>query len=253
MLVDTHAHIELQEFEKDREGVLERAKKAGIKAILTVGIDLDDSKKAVGLAERYSMVYAAVGVHPHDASGITPETYEELKTLARAEKVVAYGEIGLDFFRNRSPKDMQIKRFGEQLDLSVELGLPVIIHDRDAHKEIMDMIECYKGKLTGVVHCFSGDYEMACRCLDLGYYISVPGTVTYKNSVMLRDVVRKIPLERLLVETDAPFLAPEPKRGKRNESSFITYTAGKIAEIRGVPYEVVATRTTQNAGDLFGI
>ncbi len=253
MLIDSHAHLELEEFDKDRDEVIERAKEAGVGAIVVVGIDLADSKKAVALARRYPMVYATVGVHPHDAAAVTQETYEELRTLAGEDKVVAYGEIGLDFFRNRSPREVQIKRFGEQLDLSVELGLPVIIHDRDAHNETLEMLKIHKGKLHGVVHCFSGDYEMARQCIDLGYYISIPGTITYKKSDVLRNVVRNIPLERLLVETDAPFLAPEPKRGKRNEPAFVFHTARRVAEIRGTLYDAVASTTAQNARELFGI
>ena len=253
MLIDSHAHLELEEFDQDRGEVIERAKEAGLGAIISVGIDLADSKKAVTLAGHYPIVYAAVGVHPHDADAITPETYEELRTLAGEDKVVAYGEIGLDFFRNRSPREVQIRRFGEQLDLSVELGLPVIIHDRDAHDEILEMLKLHKGKLRGVIHCFSGDYEMARKCIDLGYYISIPGTITYKKSDVLRTVVQNIPLERMLVETDAPFLAPEPKRGKRNEPAFVFHTARRVAEIRGTLYEAVANTTAQNARELFGI
>lgn len=253
MLIDSHAHLELEEFDKDRDEVIERAKEAGVGAIVAVGIDLADSKKAVALARRYPMVYATVGVHPHDAAAVNPETYEELRALADEDKVVAYGEIGLDFFRNRSPREVQIRRFGEQLDLSVELGLPVIIHDRDAHAETVEMLKAHKGKLRGVVHCFSGDYEMARQCIDLGYYISIPGTITYKKSDVLRHVVQNVPLERLLVETDAPFLAPEPKRGKRNEPAFVFHTARRVAEIRGTLYEVVANTTAQNARELFGI
>ena len=253
MLIDSHAHLELEEFDHDRDEVIDRADNAGVKAIVCVGIDLADSKKAVALAQRCSMIYATVGVHPHDADSITPETYEELRRLALQEKVVAYGEIGLDFFRNRSPQKVQVERFSEQLDLCVELGLPVVIHDREAHKETLEMLKSKKGKLIGVIHCFSGDYKMARQCLDLGFYISIPGTVTFKKSDVLREVVRKVPMERLLVETDAPFLAPEPKRGKRNEPAFVFHTAVRVAEIRGMHYEELAEQTTKNARELFGI
>lgn len=253
MLIDSHAHLELGNFDRDRDAVVERARAAGLEAIVTVGIDLEDSRKAVSLANRYDMVWATVGVHPHDAKSIGAETYDELKLLAAEDKVVAYGEIGLDFFKNYSPRDKQIARFGEQLDLCRDLGLPVIIHDRDAHGETLAMLTEHRGSLTGVVHCFSGDYAMARRCLDLGYYISIPGTVTYGKADVLREVARKIPLDRLMVETDAPFLSPEPKRGKRNEPAFVAYTARKIADLRGESFELVAAKTTENARNLFGI
>ncbi|MCK9229668.1 MAG: TatD family hydrolase [Syntrophales bacterium] len=253
MLIDSHAHLELGNFDRDRDDVIKRARAAGLRAIVTVGIDLEDSRKAVALARRYDMVWASVGVHPHDAGNIGPETYDELKILAADDKVIAYGEIGLDFFKNYSPRNTQIARFGEQLDLCRDIGLPVIIHDRDAHGETLAMLEEHRGNLTGVVHCFSGDYAMARRCLDLGYYISIPGTVTYGKAETLREVVRAVPLNRLMVETDAPFLSPEPKRGKRNEPAFVVYTARKIADLRGESFERVARETTKNAQKLFGI
>ncbi len=253
MLIDSHAHIGLDNFDCDREEVLERAGEAGVEAVITVGIDLEDSMKAVELARRFDMVWAAVGVHPHEAAAITPETYEKLRALASEDKVVAYGEIGLDFFKNYSPRDKQILRFGEQLDLCRELGLPVIIHDRNAHNETVNMLSERRGELAGVVHCFSGDYEMARRCMDLGYHISIPGTVTYKNASTVRDVARRVPLDFLLLETDCPFLAPEPKRGRRNEPACIVHTARKIAEIRGIAFDELAVATSANARRLFGL
>lgn len=253
MLVDSHAHLEMDEFEGDRDAVIQRARENGVGAIVTVGVNLEDSRKAVALAERYDTVYASVGVHPHDVTTIDKTTYDQIKDLSKSERVVAYGEIGLDFFRNRSPGDIQIRRFGEQLELAAELELPVIIHDRDAHREIVEMIEARRSDHGGVIHCFSGDYDMALRCLDMGFYISIPGTVTYKKSEPLREIVRRLPMDRLLIETDCPFLSPEPKRGRRNEPAYVVYTAHRIAQIKELPCEEVERITSRNAGDLFGI
>ncbi len=253
MLIDSHAHLQLREFDGDIEGIMERAKENGVDYIVTVGLNLEDSRKAVALAEQYDSIYATVGVHPHDAKSIDETTYDSLRNLAERDKVVAYGEIGLDFFRNRSPGDIQIKRFGEQLELAGELGLPVIIHDREAHRETVEMLRGWKGSSGGVIHCFSGDYDMARKCLDMGFYISIPGTITYKKSETLRDVVRRIPIDRLLVETDCPFLSPEPKRGKRNEPANVVYTARRIAQIKDLPFEDVARITSANTRGVFGM
>ncbi len=253
MLIDSHAHLELSEFDGDREDVIERARASGVECIVTVGINLEDSRNAVALAERYDNIYASVGVHPHDAKSINETTYDSLRKLSKSDRVVAYGEIGLDFFRNRSPRDIQIKRFGEQLELADELNLPVIIHDREAHREIVEMLKGWKGHSGGVIHCFSGDYDMARKCLDMGFYISIPGTITYKKSETLRGVVRRVPIDRLLVETDCPFLSPEPKRGKRNEPANVVYTARRIAQIKGLPFEDVARITSENTRNVFGM
>ena len=253
MLIDTHAHLEMSEFDKDRDAVIERALENGVDAIIAVGINLEDSKKAIALAKSHDAVYATVGVHPHDAKSIDTATYDSLKKLAEKEKVVAYGEIGLDFFRDRSPRDIQIKRFQEQLDLAGELKLPVVIHSRDAHSETFEILKKHKGNLRGVLHCFSGDYEMATKYIDLGYYISIPGTIIFPNAEKLVEVVQKIPLDSLLVETDSPFLTPAPKRGKRNEPAYVAYVAKKISEIRGLSPEEVGMTTSENARNLFGI
>ncbi|MBW2673681.1 MAG: TatD family hydrolase [Deltaproteobacteria bacterium] len=253
MLVDSHAHLEMDEFDGDREAVIQRAQEGGVDCIVTVGLNLEDSRKAVALAERYDMIYASVGVHPHDVESIDETTYDLLRELSGSDKVVAYGEIGLDFFRNLSPRGLQIRRFGEQLELAAQLALPVIIHDREAHKETVEMLQGQRNDRRGVIHCFSGDYDMAARCLDMGFYISIPGTITYKKSDLLREVVRKIPLDRLLVETDCPFLSPEPKRGKRNEPAYVAYTARQIAQIKALPFEEVERVTSGNARDVFGM
>lgn len=253
MLVDSHAHLEMDEFNGEREDVIRRAREQGVTRIVTVGLNLEDSRKAVALSERYDEVYASVGVHPHDVAGIDELTYDLLAELAKSERVVAYGEIGLDFFRNLSPKDVQMRRFGEQLELAGELDLPVIIHDREAHRETIEILKEFSNDRGGVIHCFSGDYDMAVRCIDMGLYISIPGTVTFKKSDVLRDIVRRLPLDRLLVETDCPFLSPEPKRGKKNEPAFVAYTARRIAEVKGTSFEAVAEATSINARALFDI
>jgi TatD DNase family protein len=253
MLIDTHAHLEMNDFDADRDDVITRAHEQGIAAVIAVGINLEDSTAAVALAQQYEDIYAAVGVHPHDAESIHETTYDRIAQLAAQEKVVAYGEIGLDFFKNRSPRDIQIQRFEEQLDLAGSLNLPVIIHSRDAHQETYDILKKHRGRLRGVLHCFSGDDTMALRYIDLGYYISIPGTITFPKADKLADVARTIPMDSLLVETDSPFLSPVPKRGKRNEPAYVAYVAQKIADIRGIPLEEVERSTTENAKSLFGI
>jgi TatD DNase family protein len=252
MLIDSHAHLEMKEFDCDRDDVVGRAGLAGVSFIITVGTNLSLSRKAVSLAGKYDNIYAAVGIHPHDVGQIDNKTYDNLKELARRGKVVAYGEIGLDFFRNISPQAQQIEKFGEQLQLAQELRLPVIIHDRDAHEESLRMVKA-SGINRGVFHCFSGDYEMARQCLDLGFYLSVPGVVTFEKAKTIQDVVSRVPLSSLLLETDCPYLTPNPYRGKRNEPAYIVQTAKKVAAIKGISWEEVAAVTARNTLDLFRI
>jgi TatD DNase family protein len=215
MLADSHAHLEMKDFDRDRAEVIKRAEDAGVDLIVTVGTTLDDCRKAVSIAGKYKNVYAAIGIHPHDVKEIDDGTYDSLKKLAKMDKVVAFGEIGLDFFRNLSPRETQIRRFGEQLEVASEIGLPVIIHDRDAHKETVDMLGTWKRKQRGVIHCFSGDQRMAAKCLDMGFLISIPGAITFGKSEKLQEVVRYIPAKSLLVETDAPYITPHPNRGEK--------------------------------------
>ena len=252
MLIDSHAHLEMKEFDNDREKVVERARQAGVDFVITVGTNLALSRKAVELAERHENIYATVGIHPHDVVNTDNKTFDTLLELAHRKKVVAYGEIGLDFFRNISPQEKQLDLFGRQLELAKELQLPVIIHDRDAHEQTLRIVSA-SGVRRGVFHCFSGDYNMAKQCIDLGFYISVPGVVTYDKAKTIQDVARRVPLSSLLLETDAPYLAPIPHRGKRNEPSFIIHTAKKVAELKGVSWEEVAQATTQSAKSLFHI
>ena len=252
MLIDSHAHLEMKEFDYDRNEVIKRATAAGVDFIVTVGTNLQLSRKAVSLAGQYESIYATIGVHPHDVGKIGNKTYDDLKELAGLKKVVAYGEIGLDFFRNIAPQSQQIEKFSEQLQLAKELHLPVIIHDRDAHDQSLKIVKA-SGIHSGVFHCFSGDYEMAKQCLDWGFYLSVPGVVTFEKAKTIQNVVKQVPLSSLLLETDCPYLAPNPYRGKRNEPSYIVHTAKKVAEIKGLSWEEVAAVTAQNTLNLFRI
>ncbi|MDA8125557.1 MAG: TatD family hydrolase [Deltaproteobacteria bacterium] len=252
MTIDTHAHLEMAEFDNDREAVLARAWEAGLAAIVTVGTTLPDCERAVALAERHAPVYGAVGIHPHEVKEIAAGTYERLRQLARRPKVVALGEIGLDFFYDHSPREIQLRCFGEQMALAAELKLPVIIHDREAHSETLAVMKAYAGRVRGVLHCFSGDWAMAKECLALGYDLSIAGPVTYKKSLQLQEVARRMPLERMVVETDCPFLSPQSHRGKRNEPAYVVETATFIAGLRGIPAAEVQRQTADNARRLFG-
>lgn len=248
MLIDSHAHLDMPQFNKDREAVIKRAFAdvdkggGGLTAIITIGIDLNSSKKAVeisnqkieGNAERAGDIYAVVGVHPHDAKTVTKNTLDGIRELSNNKKVVGIGETGLDLFRKLSPVDRQYKAFYDFLDLSGEVALPVVIHDREANAEVLKVLTDRRGSYTpGIIHCFSGDWEHAKKCLDLDFYISIPGVVTFPKAKTLHDVVKRLPSNKILFETDAPFLAPAPFRGKRNEPAYVRYTAMAAAEIRG--------------------
>jgi TatD DNase family protein len=251
VFIDSHAHLEMREFNRDRPEVMKRALEAGVGCVITVGTTLSDCAKALSLAAQYETVYAVIGIHPHEVKAIDAKTYDALKPMAQNRKVVAYGEIGLDFFRNLSPRGIQITRFGEQLDLAEELDLPVVIHDREAHAETLNMLKGWKGKRRGVVHCFSGTKAMAKTCLDMGFYISIPGPITYPKSEKLREIVKDIPIDRLLLETDCPYLTPEPHRGKRNEPAYVVHTARRIAEVKGLSLEDLGRITSRNTKELF--
>lgn len=254
MLIDTHAHLDMDEFNEDLEEVLDRAFNGGIARIITVGIDIPSSLKALEIANRYDFIYSSIGYHPHNADRVDRSGLEELSRLAKESKVVAWGEIGLDFFRGYSTPEKQIASFEQQLDMAFQYDLPVIIHDRNAHDETYTILNKKRDKKPkGVIHCFSGNYDLAMALIDIGYYISIPGTVTYSKAVEVQQVASGIPIDRLLVETDAPFLAPVPKRGKRNEPLFVNYTARKIAQLRGMDFDEFSHKTSENAGRLFGI
>lgn len=239
-------------YDQDRDEVLRRAQEAGLTHVITVGTDLDDCRKAVALAEQFPQVFAAVGIHPHDTNAINDHTYAELSNLCLHKKVIALGEIGLDFYRNLSPQEVQVRHFRAQVRLAREVSLPVIIHDRDAHELVMRILrEEQAREVGGVIHCFSGDLHMANACLDMGFYLSVPGTVTFKKSGEYQALIRELPLERLLVETDAPFLTPHPHRGKRNEPAYVRYVAEAVARIKGVEEAEVAAHASANARAVF--
>ena len=252
MLIDSHAHLDMKDFEKDLDQVLDRALNAGIEQIVTVGIDPESSKAALELARRYDYISASVGIHPHSADDWDEGDLSRLRALASAPQVVAWGEIGLDFFRRYSSTEAQLRMFRLQLQMARDLDLPVIVHDREAHEEVYSILKGM-GKGKGVIHCFSGDRDLAEAFMDLGYLISIPGTVTYKKASRVKEVAASIPLNRMLVETDSPYLAPVPKRGKRNEPFNVTFTAGEIARLRNTTLEEVALQTTANTKTLFGL
>ena len=254
MLIDSHAHLESPEFRDDLDGVIARAREAGVGMIFTVGTETKDWARTLEIARTWPSVYAILGVHPHNAMEVKEDTWDTLRRLCRDPRVKALGEAGLDFYRDLSPREVQLRRFREQVALARELKLPLIVHDRDAHTETLEVLRAEKaGEHGGIIHCFSGDYAMAGACLDLGFLISIPGTVTFRNADAFRDVVARLPLEGLLVETDAPYLAPMPLRGKRNEPALVVHTARKVAEVKGVSFDKVAEVTTANALNLFGV
>ena len=254
MLIDSHCHLDMKDFDKDRDNVIGRARKEGIVHMISIGIDVKSSESALGLARQYSFISATVGCHPHDADACGAEDLKILSHMAGEPEVVAWGEIGLDYYRNYSNRENQRNIFKRQLELAQAAKLPVIIHDREAHEEVYTTLKKMgKGERKGVIHCFSGDKDLAEAFIALGYYISIPGTVTYKKAIQIKEVAVSIPLDRMLVETDAPFLAPVPRRGKRNEPSLVNHTAREIAKLRDVPFETVARQTTRNAIGLFGL
>jgi len=254
-LIDSHSHIYGKEYAEDFNEMMARAKEAGVGTIMAIGADLESSRQACALAAAHDNIYCSVGIHPHDAADVTEENYQEIRELALSSpKVVAIGEIGLDFFRDRSPRLAQEEVFRRFIRMARELSLPVVIHDRDAHDRIMSIMkEERAGDVGGVLHCFSGDLEMAQECIEMGFKISIPGTVTYPSNEALREVVRGVKIENILVETDAPYLTPVPHRGKRNEPAFVRLTAERVAEIKGLSPQDVGRITSFNTRKLFGI
>lgn len=256
MLVDTHAHLDAQAFDADREEVIARAWVAGLGAIITVGADVDSSRKAVCLAQAHPGLYATVGIHPHEASHAGPDALVELERLACEDKALAIGEIGLDFHYNFSPPAVQRECFAAQLVLARRLNKPAVIHDREAHAETLAILHDWLGGAPqpgtpGVLHCFSGDREMAEQVIKMGFYLSFGGTLTFQKAGRLRELVRDLPLERIVLETDCPYLAPHPHRGQRNEPAFVGLVARQLAELKGISLERVAEVTTANAQRLF--
>ena len=265
MLIDSHAHLTDRKLMSELRAVLDRAAEAELEAIVTVGADPADSRAVARLVAEaprrqaeagaaWPAVYGAVGVHPHDAKVVTDDVLAELAQLAQGERIVAIGECGLNFYRDLSPRDQQEIAFVQQIHLAREVGLPLIVHSRDAHDRTIEVLEreCGGGQ-RGVMHCFSGDRAFAKRVLDLGMHIGIAGPVTYPNSDRLREVVREVPLDRLVVETDCPYLAPQRFRGKRNEPAYVMYVAEAVAEARSLSFDELSRTCTENTRELFGL
>lgn len=253
-LADSHAHLDFKHFDRDRDEMLQRAEAHGVKLIINVGVNLATARESILLSEKYPMIYAAVGIHPHYAAQASDGYLEELREMARHPKVVALGEMGLDYYRDRSPRWQQWNVFSQQLQLAREINKPIIIHSRDAHAETGALLEDEGIPAAGgVMHCFSGDLKLAERMMELGLYISIAGPVTYPRSGVLKQVAAAIPAERLLVETDAPYLPPAPWRGKRNEPAYTTFTVEEIASLRGVTAEDLGKICLENTRRLFSL
>lgn len=254
MLFDTHAHINADQFQEDVDEVIQRAKDAGVSYIVVVGFDEKTIRGAMKLAEQYEFIYASVGWHPVDAIDMTDEHLQWLEELAAHPKVVALGEMGLDYHWDKSPKDVQKEVFRKQIRLAKKVKLPIIIHNREASQDIVDILkEEDAQEVGGIMHCFSGSVEIAKLCLDMNFHISLGGPVTFKNAKKPKEVAKAVPLERLLIETDCPYLAPHPYRGKRNEPAYVKLVAEKIAEIKEISIEELGKITTENAKKLFNI
>jgi TatD DNase family protein len=254
MLIDTHTHLDDARYHDDREIVIARARDAGVETFLTIGCDLATSHAAVTLADQYPFVYASVGVHPHEVKHIQDDWYDEFRRLAKGEKVVAYGEIGLDYHYNHSSPKEQRDRFREQIQLARELKLPVIIHTREAQEDTIAILkEEQASEVGGVFHCFSGDTWLAKEALALGFYLSFSGILTFQNAAALREIAKHTPLNRVLIETDCPYLTPVPYRGKRNEPAYVSQVAKQLASLYERALEEIAERTSENAKRLFKI
>lgn len=254
MFIDAHAHLDFPDFDNDRDQVIRRAQEDGIETIINVSSSLKGCRAALDLAKRYDIVYASVGIHPHDAKEINQDTFNKIEGLVASQKVVAIGEVGLDLYRNLSPADIQKEVFLRFMKLSLSSCLPLIIHSRQAESDTLEILKKNtKGNLKGVVHCFSGSLDFLKDCLALGLYISFTCNITYKKSDNLRELVKSVPVDRLLLETDCPYLAPEGMRGERNEPVNVKVLARKIAELRNCSIEEIAAKTTENAKRLFGL
>ena len=254
-LIDSHAHLDGEKFDADRAAVIERAMENGVVKIVTMGDNLASSERSVALAEAFDPVYAAVGIHPEEAQPMTAADDDRLAAWAAQEKVVAIGEIGLDYYWEKDEEKRALQRaiFVRQLDLARQLKMPVCIHDREAHGDMMKLLKAEGRGLRGVLHCYSGSWEMAAELLKGEWYFGIDGPLTYKNAAKLPEIVQRLPAERILVETDSPYLSPMPFRGKRNEPAHVLYVAKKAAELRGESLEAFARATRQNTRDLYGI
>ncbi len=254
MFIDSHAHLDDDRFNEDRDSIIEAIRKNDIDIVVNIGADLSSSIRSIKLSEEYDFIYAVVGVHPHDAKTMDDNTINLIKTFAAKEKVVAIGEIGLDYYYDNSPRDIQKKRFIEQIELAKDLDMPIVVHTRDAAGDTMEIIKnAQDGRLRGVMHCYSGSVEQAFEYIDLGFCISLGGPVTFKNSRVSKEVAKAIPLDKMMIETDSPYLTPEPYRGKRNNPMYVKYVAEKIAELREVSIEEIGRVTSENTKRLFNI
>ena len=254
MLIDSHAHLDAPYFKNKLPAVLQRALNAGVRQVVTIGVTPSSTRSCIQIAETHPFVHATAGFHPHWADGATADRMAQLEKLIGDRRIVALGEFGLDYHHFRSPRQDQIELFTKMMDIAVTTSLPVIIHDRKAHDDVYRILSAYRSKLTGgIIHCFSGDWSLAKKYLDWGFFLSIPGPVTYPRSKDLREVARKAPLNRLLLETDAPHLSPVPKRGQKNEPAFLHFTAAEVARLRNISYEKLAEATSQNAYGVYNL
>jgi len=256
LLIDSHAHLDDRRFNKDRDQLIKNLEKDGIELVVNIGSNLQTSEDSVKLAEEYDPIYAVVGVHPHDAAEYDDKVEARLRELAGHKKVVAIGEIGLDYYRNLSPKETQIDVFKRQLELARELDMPIVIHSRDASQAVFDILRDFKTKnpqMDILIHCYSDSVELMREYIKLGCYIALGGTTTFKNSRVPKEVAKQVPLERLVLETDSPYLTPEPMRGKRNEPKYVDYVAQQIADLRDITKEEVALQTSFNTRKFYRI
>lgn len=254
MLIDTHTHLDAEKFDEDREETIARAVEQGVSRMINIGFNRDTIPTTMKLAESYDFIYAAVGWHPQDAITMKEGDLDWIAELCRHEKVVAIGEIGLDYYWDTSPKDVQHAVFRQQIGLARELGMPIVIHNRDAHEDTVRILQEEKAhEVGGVMHSFSGSWETAKLCLNMGFHLSFGGPITFKNAKQPKEVLKQTPIDRLLLETDAPYLTPHPYRGKRNESAYVQFVAEAAAELKGLSFQEIAEKTTQNALERFGI
>lgn len=247
MIFDTHAHYDDEQFDEDRDVLLRGMEKEGVGTIVEIGASMESSREAVRLSEKYPFIYAAVGVHPDNVGELGEDTFRELEQMCRQNKVVAVGEIGLDYHWDTEPREIQKQWFIRQLELAQNMHLPVNIHSRDAAEDTLEIMRKYGKNLTGIIHCFSYSKEMAQEYVKMGFYIGIGGVVTFKNGKKLKEIVKEVPLERIVLETDCPYMAPEPNRGRRNDSRNIHYVAEKIAELKNITKEAVIKQTENNA------
>ena len=252
-MIDSHAHLDEERFDEDRDELIKSLKENAISYVINPSSDMETSRRVVKLSNRYDNIFAAVGIHPHDAEGFKEEDLDELRELSKDERVVAIGEIGLDYYYDNSPREIQKEVFKKQLELAYELDLPVIIHTRDAMGDTYDILKEFEGRVRGVMHCYTGSIEMAEKFMKLGFYISIAGPVTFKNAVNVREMAKQIPLERLLIETDSPYLAPVPNRGKRNDPTNVRYVVDMLANLKEIQIDKIIEHSRENTVKLFSL